>query len=67
MSLTKPTEFETMKVLYNLWENNHLSVRDIRHFLLMEYNVDLIILNEFEIRAESVDRKTKYSISKFGN
>jgi len=67
MSLTKPTEFETMKVLYNLWENNHLSVRDIKHFLLVEYNVNLITLNAFEIKAESIDKKTKYSINKFGN
>lgn len=60
----KATEFETMKVLYTLWKSNHMDVASIKQILLSEYSLELTILSNSEITAQSPDGKTKYSINK---
>lgn len=62
MSNYSPTEFEALKVLHKAWKTNSLSFMDIRHVLLVDYNLKLLKVQENTIIAESLDSKSKYSI-----
>jgi hypothetical protein len=62
MARNKPNEFDTMDVLHYLWKNKHLSLIDVRHFLLTEYSLRIVHITEDSIEAESLDKKTKYSL-----
>jgi hypothetical protein len=60
--MNKPTEFETMKVLHYLWRSSHITAFDVKHFLLVEYNLKLNSLTNGGISAEDVEQKTKYKL-----
>lgn len=62
MSIRRPTELETFRVLYMLWKHHHISNFDMSHFLLVEHGVRLLKISEEGIEAESIDKKVKYSI-----
>lgn len=62
MPPNRPTELETFRVLYMLWKHHHISNYDINHFLLVEHGIRLLNISEEGIEAESLDKKTKYSI-----
>jgi hypothetical protein len=61
--MNKPTEFETMRVLHYLWSNKHITAFDVKHLLLVEYNLKLSTLTNGGISAEDIEQKTKYKLT----
>jgi len=60
--VAKATEFETLRVLHNLWRSNQITAVEIKTILKDQYDINLTVLAIGEIKAESLDGKTKYSI-----
>ena len=60
--VAKATEFETLKVLHTLWKSKDLDTAKIKTILKETYNLELTVLANGEISAQSPDGKTKYSI-----
>ena len=63
MAVTKATEFETLRVLHSLWISRDLEPAKIRTILKESYNLELTVLTNGEIRAQSTDGKQKYTIN----
>ena len=62
MAINKATEFETLKVLHALWKSRGLETATVKRLLKEDYNLELTVLANGEIKAQSPDGKTKYSI-----
>lgn len=62
MAVQKATDFETLRVLHTLWKSKHLAAAEVRRLIKEEFDLDLTILANGEIAAQSPDGKTKYSI-----
>jgi len=60
--ISRVSETDTIKVLYELWQDNHMGVLDIKHILLVKHNLNLISLTNCEVIVESLDKKVKYLI-----
>ncbi len=60
--ITKATEFETLRVLHTLWKSKDLDTVKVKTILKETYNLELTVLANGEISAQSPDGKTKYSI-----
>jgi hypothetical protein len=60
--ISRISETDTIKVLYELWQDNHMSIFDIKHILLVKHNLNLISLTNCEVIVESLDKKVKYLI-----
>jgi hypothetical protein len=60
--VAKATEFETLKVLHTLWKSKDLDTAKIKTILKETYNLELTVLANGEISAQSPDGKIKYSI-----
>ena len=60
--VAKATEFETLKVLHTLWKSKDLDTSKVKTILKETYNLELTVLANGEISAQSPDGKTKYSI-----
>ena len=60
--VARATEFETLKVLHTLWKSKDLDTAKIKTILKETYNLELTVLANGEISAQSPDGKTKYSI-----
>ncbi len=60
--VAKATEFETLKVLHTLWKSKDLDTAKVKTILKETYNLELTVLANGEISAQSPDGKTKYSI-----
>ncbi len=62
MALKKSTEFEILRALHTLWQSRDLDTVKIKTILKETYNLELTVLANGEISAQSPDGKTKYSI-----
>ncbi len=59
----KATQFETMQVLHNLWSTNQLTAVEVRSMLKKQFDIQLTVLANGSIQAESQDGKQKYKIN----
>ena len=55
-------KFETMRTLHTLWRKNSMSVVEVRNILKRDFELELTAITLGEIKAESVDGKSKYSL-----
>lgn len=62
MAIRRATEFETLRVLHSLWKSKDLEPSKIRLILQESYNLQLTVLTNGEIAAQSIDGKNKYLI-----
>lgn len=62
MAVNKATEYETLRVLHTLWKSRSLETATVKRLLKEDYNLELTVLANGEIKAQSPDGKTKYSI-----
>ena len=62
MAVKKATEFETLQVLHTLWKSRRLETAVVKRLLKEEYNLELTVLANGEIQAQSPDGRNKYSI-----
>jgi len=62
MAINKATEFDTMKVLHTLCKSRSLEPAIVKKLLKEEFNLELTVLANGEISAQSPDGKSKYSI-----
>lgn len=62
MAVGRATEFETLRVLHTLWKSKGLETATVKRLLKEDYNLELTVLANGEIKAQSTDGKTKYSI-----
>lgn len=60
--VAKATEFETLRVLHTLWKNKDIDTVQVKNILNENYRLQLTVLANGEIAAQSPDGKTKYSI-----
>ena len=61
--VARATEFETMRVLHNLWAANLITSVEVKHILKKQYDLELTALANGCIKAESTDGTKKYSIN----
>ncbi len=62
MEVKKATEFETLRVLHTLWKSRSLETATVKRLLKEEFDLELTVLANGEISAQSPDGKSKYSI-----
>lgn len=62
MAVEKATEFEVLKVLHTFWKDKDLDTAKVKTILKESYNLELTVLANGEISAQSPDGKIKYSI-----
>jgi hypothetical protein len=62
MAVKRATENDTLRVLHTLWKSRCLETATVKRLLKEEYDLDLTVLANGEIKAQSPDGKTKYSI-----
>ena len=62
MAVQRATETDTLRVLHTLWKSRKLEAATVRKLLKEEFDLELTVLANGEIKAESPDGKTKYSI-----
>jgi len=55
--------FEALRVLHNLWKMGKITFVDLRNYLKEQYDVEITVLTNGEIKAESQDGKHKYLIN----
>lgn len=56
------TQFETIRVLHNLWSTNQITAVEVKSILKKQFDLELTVLANGEIKAQSVDGTQKYSI-----
>jgi len=61
--VAKATPFETLRVLHNLWKKGHLDTSRLKYLLLAGSSLQLTVLANGEIKAQSLDGQEKYSIN----
>ena len=61
--VTKATTFETLRVLHNLWKSKDLDTSKVRIILQETYDLELTVLSNGEISAQSPDGTQKYKIN----
>lgn len=62
MAVKRATEFETLTVLHTLWKSRKLETAVVKRLLKEEFDLELTVLANGEIKAQSADGKIKYSI-----
>jgi hypothetical protein len=62
MAVKTATHFEVLTVLHSLWKSRDLDVSKIKNILRESYSLELLVLTNGEISAQSPDGKNKYSI-----
>ncbi len=55
-------KFDTLKTLYSLWKNKHVTTFKVKSLLKKEHDLELISLTNEEIIAHSTNGKEKYLI-----
>ena len=55
-------KFDTLRVLHKLWKSKQLQTSQVRHITITDMDLELTVLTNTEIKAESPDGKEKYSI-----
>ena len=62
MAVQRATEFEVLRVLHTFWKDKDIDTVKVRTILKESYNLELTVLANREISAQSPDGKNKYSI-----
>lgn len=62
MAVARATEFEVLRVLHTFWKNKDMDTAKVKNILKESYNLELTVLANGEISAQSPDGKSKYSI-----
>ena len=62
MAVRRATEYDTLRVLHTLWKSRNLETATVKRILKEEFDLELTVLANGEIGAQSVDGRTKYSI-----
>ena len=62
MAVARATEHDTLRVLHTLWKSRKLETAVVKRLLKEEFDLDLTVLANGEISAQSTDGKIKYSI-----
>mgnify|MGYP000143158897 CR=1 FL=1 len=62
MAVGRATEFETLRVFHTLWKSRKLETATVKRLLKEEFDLDLTVLANGEIKAQTPDGKIKYSI-----
>lgn len=60
--ITKPTLFQTLRVLHNLWSDGHVDIIELDKILRRDYGVIIQHLEPNFIYVESLDGLVKTSI-----
>lgn len=60
--MRKANTEEVLRTLHTLWKSKAMNIVTVRTLLKEEYDLELTVLANGEIKAESPDGKTKYSI-----
>jgi hypothetical protein len=58
----RATELDTLRVLHTLWKSRKLETSTVKRLLKEEFDLDLTVLANGEIKAQTPDGKIKYSI-----
>jgi hypothetical protein len=62
MAVQRAADFEVLRVLHTLWKSRDIDVAKVKNILKESYSMELTVLTNSEISAQSTDGKTKYSI-----
>ena len=62
MGVKRATDTDTLRVLHTLWKSRKLETATVKRLLKEEFDLDLTVLANGEISAQSPDGKIKYSI-----
>jgi hypothetical protein len=62
MAVQRATEFEVLRVFHTLWKSRGLEAAAVKRLLKEEFDLELTVLANGEISAQSPDGKIKYSI-----
>jgi len=62
MAVGRATEFEALTVFHTLWKSRGLETAAVKRLLKEEFGLELTVISNGEISAQSQDGKTKYSI-----
>ena len=60
--MRKANTEEVLRTLHTLWKSKGMNTIEVMGLLKEEFNLELTVLANGEIKAESSDGKTKYSI-----
>ena len=53
---------EVLRTLHTIWKSKRMDTVTVKKLLKEEYDLELTVLTNGEIKVESPDGKTKYSI-----
>ena len=53
---------EVLRTLHTIWKSKAMNIVTVRTLLKEEFDLELTVLTNGEIKVESPDGKTKYSI-----
>ena len=53
---------EVLRTLHTIWKSKAMNIVAVKTLLKEEFDLELTVLSNGEIKAESPDGKTKYSI-----
>ena len=62
MAVARATEFEVLRALHTFWKDKDIDIVKVKTILKESYNLELTVLANGEISAQTPDGKTKYSI-----
>ena len=62
MAVRRATEYDTLRVLHTLWKSRNLETATVKKLLKEEFDLELTVLANEEIKAQSKDGLQKYSI-----
>ncbi len=62
MAVQRATDTDTLRVLHTLWKSRRLEAATVKRLLKEEFDLELTVLANGEIAAQSPDGKIKYSI-----
>ena len=60
--MRKANTEEALRVFHTMWRSRKMETFQVKKLLKEEYDLELTVLANGEIKAESSDGKTKYSI-----
>jgi hypothetical protein len=60
--MRKANTEEALRVFHTMWRSRGMDTFEVKKALKEEFNLELTVLANGEIKAESPDGKTKYSI-----
>ena len=60
--MRKANTEEVLRTLHTIWKSKAMNIVTVRTLLKEEYDLELTVLANGEIKVQSPDGKTKYSI-----